>query len=127
MKRILLPALLALSCLGANAKTVVIDVRTADEFAAGHLDGALNIDHQVIAQRIGMAGVAKDDEVILYCRSGRRSAIAAETLKGMGFQASEGLRRSGRCTPEAEEVASRRAAPTIVLQQAFGLRRMGAG
>ncbi|MEN9492440.1 MAG: hypothetical protein RJA63_2889, partial [Pseudomonadota bacterium] len=35
MKRILLPALLALSCLGANAKTVLIDVRTADEFAAG--------------------------------------------------------------------------------------------
>lgn len=86
MRRILLPALLALSCLGASAKTVLIDVRTADEFAAGHLDGALNIDHQVIAQRIGMAGVAKDDEVILYCRSGRRSALAAETLKGMGFK-----------------------------------------
>ena len=76
MRRILFPALLALSCLGASAKTVLIDVRTADEFAAGHLDGALNIDHQVIAQRIGMAGVAKDDEVILYCRSGRRSAVS---------------------------------------------------
>jgi phage shock protein E len=86
MKRILLSALLALSCLGAHAKTVVIDVRTADEFAAGHLDGALNIDHQVIAQRIGMAGVSKDDEIILYCRSGRRSALATETLKGLGFK-----------------------------------------
>lgn len=86
MKRVLLAVVFALSCLGATAKTVVIDVRTADEFAAGHLDGALNIDHQIIAQRIGMAGVAKDDEVILYCRSGRRSALAAETLKGMGFK-----------------------------------------
>lgn len=86
MRRFLLFSLLALSCLGASAKTVLIDVRTADEFAAGHIDGAINIDHQVIGQRIGMAGVAKDDEVILYCRSGRRSALAAETLKGMGFK-----------------------------------------
>lgn len=86
MKRILLLALLTLSCFSAAAKTVVIDVRTAEEFAAGHIEGALNIDHQVIGQRIGMTGVAKEDEVILYCRSGRRSAIAADTLKGLGFK-----------------------------------------
>lgn len=79
-------AVLAVSALGASAKTVLIDVRTAEEFAAGHLDGALNIDYQVVAQRIGGAGVAKDDEVILYCRSGRRASIALETLKGMGYQ-----------------------------------------
>jgi len=76
----------ALGALGASAKTVLIDVRTTEEFAAGHLDGALNIDYQVIAQRIGNAGVAKDDEVILYCRSGHRASIALETLKGMGYQ-----------------------------------------
>lgn len=86
MKQILLATLLALACAGASAKTVLIDVRTPEEFATGHLEGALNIDHQVISQRIGMAGVGKDDEVILYCRSGRRSALALETLKGMGYR-----------------------------------------
>ncbi|WP_018605146.1 rhodanese-like domain-containing protein [Uliginosibacterium gangwonense] len=79
-------AVLAVSALGASAKTVLIDVRTAEEFAAGHLDGARNIDYQVIAQGIDGAGVAKDDEVILYCRSGHRASIALETLKGMGYQ-----------------------------------------
>lgn len=79
-------AVLALAALDASAKTVLIDVRTAEEFAAGHLEGALNIDYQVIAQRIGGSGVAKDDEVILYCRSGHRASIALETLKGMGYQ-----------------------------------------
>lgn len=86
MKRFLILSLLALGCTGVFAKTVVIDVRTPEEYAAGHIDGAINIDHQVIGQRIGMAGVAKDDEVILYCRSGRRSALATDTLKSMGFK-----------------------------------------
>lgn len=78
-------AVLTLTAVDASAKTVLIDVRTAEEFAAGHLDGAVNIDYQVIGQRIGNAGVAKDDEVILYCRSGHRASIALETLKSMGY------------------------------------------
>ena len=86
LKQILAIALLGLACASAGAKTVLIDVRTPEEYAAGHLDGAINIDHQVIAQRIGMAGVAKSDEVIVYCRSGRRSGIATEVLQGMGYK-----------------------------------------
>lgn len=86
MHKIIFAALLGLACNSAFARTVLIDVRTAEEFASGHLNGALNIDHQVIGQRIGMAGVAKDDEVILYCRSGRRSAIAANALQSLGYR-----------------------------------------
>lgn len=67
------------------AKDVVIDVRTPQEYAGGHIDGAINIDHSVIAQEIGKAKVAKDDNVILYCRSGRRSEIALETLHKLGY------------------------------------------
>lgn len=67
------------------AKEVVIDVRTPQEFASGHIAGAINIDHAVIGQEIGKAQVGKDDTVILYCRSGRRSGIALETLKKMGY------------------------------------------
>jgi phage shock protein E len=65
--------------------TFLIDVRTPAEFASGHLPGAINIDHESIGQRIAAAGVTKNDEVILYCRSGRRSGIALQTLRGMGF------------------------------------------
>lgn len=85
MKKLILALTLALTTLTASAKNVVIDVRTPQEFAGGHIAGALNIDYAVIAQEILKANVAKDDTVILYCRSGNRSGIAQETLKKMGY------------------------------------------
>jgi phage shock protein E len=69
----------------AFARDVVIDVRTSQEFQSGHLEGALNLPHETIGQDIAKAKVNKDDHVILYCRSGRRSEIALGTLKGLGF------------------------------------------
>jgi phage shock protein E len=78
-----------LVAFSALARDVVIDVRTAQEFQAGHIDGALNISHTDIAQDIFKAKVNKDDHVILYCRSGRRSGLAMDTLKGMGFSNAE--------------------------------------
>jgi phage shock protein E len=77
--------LLSALTLTAWAKDVIIDVRTPQEFAQGHIEGAINIDHSVIAQEIAKAKVAKDDNVILYCRSGRRSEIALNTLQKMGY------------------------------------------
>jgi len=74
-----------LMVFSAMAKEVVIDVRTAQEFQAGHIPGALHIEHTQIAQQIFKAKVSKDDQVILYCRSGRRSGLALDTLKQMGF------------------------------------------
>jgi phage shock protein E len=75
---------LLLAC-AAFAKDVVIDVRTPQEFQSGHIEGALNLPHDTIAQDIPKAKVAKDDHVILYCKSGRRADIAMGTLKGLGF------------------------------------------
>jgi phage shock protein E len=69
----------------AFAKEVVIDVRTEQEFQTGHIDGALLIPHDQIAQKIASAKISKDDHVVLYCRSGRRSGMALDTLKSLGF------------------------------------------
>ena len=80
-----------LGALSAQAKEVVIDVRSPQEFAAGHVEGAINIAHTAIAQEIAKAGVGKEDTVLLYCQSGRRSGIALYTLKGMGFSRVENL------------------------------------
>ena len=80
---------LALACAGLWAKEVVIDVRTPQEYAADHIAGAINIEHTSIAEQIAKAGVGKDDTVILYCQSGRRSGIALETLKSLGFSKAE--------------------------------------
>lgn len=69
--------------LSENA--IVIDVRTPQEFQAGHIKNAINIPYQVIGRKIKQVIEEKDREVILYCRSGRRSGIALETLTKLGY------------------------------------------
>jgi phage shock protein E len=68
------------------AQAVIIDVRTPSEYAEKHIPGAINIDHSLIATEIQKLKLAKEDKIILYCRSGRRSGIALETLKKLGFE-----------------------------------------
>ena len=61
----------------------VLDVRSPEEYASGHVPGAINIPYDQIAARI--AEVPKDKDVVLYCKSGRRAGIAAEVLAGQGY------------------------------------------
>jgi phage shock protein E len=91
LKTLITSLILAAAALSAMAKDVIIDVRTPAEFAADHIKGAINIDHEVIARDIAKAGVNKDDRVILYCRSGRRSGLAMNTLKSMGYSKAENV------------------------------------
>jgi rhodanese-related sulfurtransferase len=76
---------------GATAKALVasgakvVDVRTAQEFASGHVPGAINIPYEEIGKRTAEIGPSST-QVVLYCRSGRRSAIAADALKKAGYQ-----------------------------------------
>lgn len=66
---------------------VIIDVRTAEEFAAGHIEGALNIPYEQIAGGIrSVKGLSKDQPVLVYCRSGRRSGIAKAALEKEGWK-----------------------------------------
>lgn len=66
-----------------DAALTVLDVRTAEEYASGHVPGAVNIPHDQLADRI--AEVPRDKDVVLYCRTGRRAALAAEVLAGQGY------------------------------------------
>ena len=52
---------------------------------SGHLPGAVNIPHTDVAERIDELSVNNDDEIVVHCQSGKRAAIAQETLEGMGF------------------------------------------
>jgi phage shock protein E len=63
---------------------LVIDVRSAEEYAAGHVPGAVNIPQDQVASRL--AEIPKDKEVVLYCRSGRRAGLAADTLEANGYK-----------------------------------------
>lgn len=66
---------------------VIIDVRTVEEFTAGHIDGAINIPYEQIGQGIqSVKGLKKDSPILVYCHSGRRSGIARATLEQQGFK-----------------------------------------
>lgn len=63
----------------------VIDVRTAEEFAAGHLPDATNIPYEQIVPALQQLGIAKDQPLVLYCRSGHRAGIAKAALEKVGY------------------------------------------
>jgi rhodanese-related sulfurtransferase len=63
----------------------VVDVRTPSEYAAGHLANAVNIDLEGGQFSQGIAGLPRDVAYMVYCHSGRRSAIAASTMATAGF------------------------------------------
>ncbi len=66
--------------------TVVMDVRTPEEFAAGHIGGAKLLPFDAVDTASAAKAVpSKTTPVVVYCRSGRRSALAAQTLKGLGY------------------------------------------
>ena len=71
----------------ANPDVVIFDVRTASEFAEGHIDGAINIDYKQDGfVEKSKAALSKDRTIAVYCRSGRRSAGAADLLAKEGYK-----------------------------------------
>ena len=68
------------------ADATIIDVRTPDEFASGHVNGAINLPIQTIQESDVTKLTSKDKPVVVYCRSGNRSSMAAGKLKQWGFE-----------------------------------------
>jgi rhodanese-related sulfurtransferase len=71
--------------------TVVLDVRTPAEFAAGHLAGAVNIDSSSADFRDRLASLDQGRSYAVYCHSGRRSAAALDVMSELGFTKSYDL------------------------------------
>ena len=75
------------STLIADTNVVVLDVRTASEYAEGHIQGAVLIDqNQSDFVEKAKASLPQDKTIALYCRSGRRSANAAGKLAEVGYK-----------------------------------------
>ena len=83
----LIASLLLQSAVSAGEQpgTVWIDARTAEEFAEGHLEGAILIPYDTIKSGISALGLEKDRPINVYCHSGRRSGIAAQELQKLGY------------------------------------------
>ena len=71
----------------ADSNVVILDVRKVDEFAEGHIKGAILIDQfQSDFVEQAQAKLPKDKTIAVYCRSGRRSANAAGKLADIGYK-----------------------------------------
>ncbi len=64
---------------------VLLDVRTVEEFVEGHIPNALNIPHKELEARLAELSGAKDKQIVIYCRSGRRAEVAKQVLVKNGF------------------------------------------
>ena len=64
---------------------IILDVRTQEEYDQGHIPGAIVISHEEITEKAEDVLTDKDQLILVYCRSGRRSKIAAEALVELGY------------------------------------------
>ena len=71
--------------LMANAGTVFVDVRTTEEWTAGHLPGAKHLDRGKLEFMVETSLPDKATPIVVYCKSGDRGALAAATLQEMGY------------------------------------------
>ena len=68
-----------------DAPALILDTRTPEEFAAGHVPGARLVPHDAIAAALEELAPYRKREIVLYCRSGRRSGLAETELRAHGF------------------------------------------
>ncbi len=65
---------------------LLIDVRSPEEFASGHIDGAISLPLDRLSQSIHDRASDKEISIVVYCRSGARSTSAKKILTGMGYK-----------------------------------------
>ena len=68
---------------------IILDVRTQEEYDQGHIPGAIVISYEEITEKAEEVLTDKDQLILVYCRSGRRSKIAAEALAELGIPTSK--------------------------------------
>lgn len=83
------PAELA-ALLEAGKAPLLLDVRTPEEYASGHVPGARNLPIDELPSRLGELGASRDAEIVVYCERGPRAERAADALAAQGFT---GVRR----------------------------------
>lgn len=64
---------------------VILDVRTPEEFAAGHIPGAINIPYDQLSTRTGELPATKSEEIVVHCQSGKRAGMAEKVLEEDGY------------------------------------------
>ena len=75
----------AVTMMAQETGYIILDVRRPDEFAAGHIPNAINVPNETIGTAEILELPDKDQLILVYCRSGRRSKEASEKLVKLGY------------------------------------------
>ncbi len=75
-----------LSSMRAGTAPAIVDVRSAPEFVAGHIPGAIHLPFWSALFRAGRIRTSRESAVVVYCGHGPRAGMAAEALRLRGFQ-----------------------------------------
>lgn len=81
---------------------VILDVRSPEEYEEGHIPGAINIPYDLMAENLASLESQRDDEIVVYCRTGRRAEIAEGVLREAGFEKVRDLEGHMKAWGEAE-------------------------
>lgn len=72
--------------IAGGKSLVILDVRDPDEFKKGHIPGAINISRGVLEFKVAKEIPNRDAAILVYCKTGGRGALAADTLRQMGYK-----------------------------------------
>ena len=64
---------------------VLLDVRTVEEFESGRIKNSINIPHEILLSNIDLVSEYNDEQLVVYCRSGKRASLVIEALEKNGF------------------------------------------
>ena len=64
---------------------VLLDVRTIEEFESGRIKNSINIPHEILLSNIDLVSEYNDEQLVVYCRSGKRASLVIEALEKNGF------------------------------------------
>jgi phage shock protein E len=85
LKQFSLVLMLAVTTHTTWAETVWLDVRSTLEYSMGHIEGAVHLPHTDVTEQASTLLPNKDDEILVYCRSGGRAGKAEAMLSKMGY------------------------------------------
>ena len=69
-----------------NQAPFILDVRSAQEFQQGHIQGAVNISYDLLENSRELLNIKKDQPIVVYCRTGRRAQVAYQILDKKGYK-----------------------------------------
>ncbi|MFT7109930.1 MAG: phage shock protein E [Psychrobacter glaciei] len=85
IKQLSLGLVLVMTSFSIMAETIWLDVRSSSEYESGHIQGAIHLPHTNVTEQASSLLPNKDDEILVYCRSGGRAGKAEAMLKELGY------------------------------------------